>query len=105
MGAWVEPEEGRQPAAGYRWPPYGSWLAHGRIAWVECDGDRKTVILHSPYQRLVLRENPDRPPKLINRPFKRKTLPCSSRGWSVAVAYRKSRGPGGTQGEIVGIRF
>ncbi|MDE0628272.1 MAG: hypothetical protein OXH99_17900 [Bryobacterales bacterium] len=105
MGAWVEPEEGRQPAAGYRWPPYGSWLAHGRIAWVECDGDRKTVILHSPYQRLALRENPDRPPKLINRPFKWKTLPCSSRGWSVAVAYRKSRGPGGTHGEIVGIRF
>ena len=94
-----------QPPGRYRWPPYGSWLVYGRIAWVECGERGKTVVLHSPYQRLVLRENPDRPPVLINRPFKRKTLPCSSRGWSVAIAYRKSSGPGDIQGEILGIRF
>lgn len=63
------------------------------------------MIVHSPYRRLVLRESPERPPRLINRPFRDKSLPCDSRGWVVAVAYRKSRGPGEIHGELVGMRF
>lgn len=106
LPAWKEPPEDLQrTAVRNRWPPYGTWLVHGRIAWVNCvDGD-KTVVLHSPYQRLVLRENPDRPARLINRPFRARTLPCDSRGWFVSIAYRKLSDPGEVRGEIVGIRF
>ena len=99
----VEPV--RRAGARTRWPPYGTWLVHGRISWVECDELGKRVIVQSPYQRLVLRENPDRPPRLINRPFRGPTLPCHRRGWWVAIAYRKLDAPGEVRGEIVGIRF
>ncbi len=87
------------------WPPYGTWLVHGRIAAVRCSDRHQTVILHSPYQRIVLRVNPDQPPDLINRPFKSATLPCKSRGWVAAIAYRRIRGEGEVRGQIVGIRF
>ena len=103
---WEEADDGgRRAAKRSRWPPYGTWLVHGRISWVECDELGKRVIVVSPYQRLVLRENPDRPPRLINRPFRGHTLPCHKRGWQVAIAYRKLDDPGEVRGEIVGIRF
>ena len=92
-----------QPAR--RWPPYGTWLAHGKIAWVDCSGEHKKVVLHTPYSRLVLRENPDQPPRLIHRPFRARTLPCESRGWQAAVAYRRLPHEDGVDGELVGIRF
>lgn len=106
LAAWVE-RPYRQPRTGGKriWPPHGTWLVHGRIAGVRCSDGQKVVILHSPYQRLVLRVNPDEPPELINRPFRGKTLPCNSRGWVAAIAYRKIRGQGDVSGEVVGIRF
>ena len=88
-----------------RWPPYGAWLTHGRVAWIDCSGGEKRLILHSPYKRYVFRENPSRPPSLINRPFREKNLPCESRGWKVAVAYRKDSADREVDGELVGIRF
>lgn len=87
------------------WPPYGTWLVHGRIAWVDCSDGTRKVIVHSSYQRLVLREDPKLAPQLINRPFRERRIPCSSRGWQVAVAYRKSPGDDGTAGVLVGVRF
>ncbi len=103
---WEETGDDVRPVrARSRWPPYGTWLVHGRISWVECDELGKRVIVQSPYQRLVLRENPDRPPRLINRPFRSRTLPCHRRGWRVAIAYRKLDDSGEVRGEIVGIRF
>lgn len=106
LPSWTAPRRrsSRSPIS-VRWPPAGTWLAYGRIAWIDCtDGDRR-IVLHSPFQRLVLRENPDRSPRLINRPFKGKTLPCASRGWVVAVAYRKLPSGGPVDGEAVAIRF
>ncbi len=88
-----------------RWPPYGAWLTHGRVAWVDCSADGKRVIVHSPYKRYVFRENPRRQPRLINRPFREHELPCGARGWQVAVAYRKGPSDGDTDGELVGLRF
>lgn len=88
-----------------RWPPYGAWLTHGRVARVDCSGAGKRVIVHSPYKRYVFRENPRRQPRLINRPFREHALPCGARGWQVAVAYRKGPSDGETDGELVGVRF
>ncbi len=103
---WRDPAPQPVRAGGkHRWPPYGTWLVHGRIAAVRCSGDQQTVILHSPYQRIVLRVNPEEPPKLINRPFRGQSLPCGARGWVVAIAYLRLRGAGEVRGEIVGIRF
>ena len=105
LAAWTDPPEGESGSGRRIWPPHDTWLVHGRIAWVRCADGAKTVVLHSPYQRLVLRENPDRPPRLINRPFRDRSLPCDSRGWIVAIAYRKLAEGGEVRGEIVGIRF
>ncbi len=88
-----------------RWPPYGTWLVHGTIAWVNCAGGERTVILHSPYKRYALRENPAKPPELINRPFRAKVLSCGARGYQVQIAFKKLPGNGAHDGEIVGIRF
>ncbi len=106
LSPWTAPRLGsRRPSISRRWPPSGTWLVHGRIAWIDCsDSDRK-VVVHSSFQRLVLRENPDRSPRLINRPFRGKALPCAARGWVVAIAYRKLPGGGPVDGEIVAIRF
>ena len=87
------------------WAPHGAWVAHGRIAWVDCSDNVRTVILHSPYKRYVLRENPNRPPRLVNRPFRAKALPCNTRGYVVRIAYRKLSEADGLHGEIVGIHF
>ena len=89
----------------HAWAPHGAWVAHGRIAWVDCSNNARTVILHSPYKRYVLRENPDRPPVLINRPFRAKALPCNTRGYLVRIAYRKLSDEDGLHGEIFGIHF
>ena len=89
----------------HAWAPHGAWVAHGRIAWVDCSNNARTVILHSPYKRYVLRENPDRPPVLINRPFRGKALPCNTRGYLVRIAYRKLSDEDGLHGEIFGIHF
>lgn len=89
----------------HTWAPHGAWIAHGRIAWVDCSANAKTVILHSPYKRYVLRENPNRPPQLINRPFRAKAIPCNTRGYVVRIAYRKLSERDGPHGEIVGIHF
>lgn len=106
LAAWrALPTRPTVPSAKRIWPPYGTWLVHGRIAWVRCSETEKTVILHSPYQRIVLRVDPNRPPALINRPFPESRLPCESRGWVAAIAYRKVRDGGEVSGEIVGIRF
>lgn len=103
---WKEPPAAEAVRTVRRiWPPYGTWLVHGLIAWVDCSGDEKKVILHSPYRRLVLRESLDEPPKLINRPFRSKALPCQGRGWHAAVAYRRLEDGSGFDGEIAGIRF
>ena len=89
----------------HAWAPHGAWVAHGRIAWVDCSNNARTVILHSPYKRYVLRENPDSPPVLINRPFRAKALPCNTRGYLVRIAYRKLSDEDGLHGEIFGIHF
>ena len=93
------------PPLPHTWAPHGAWIAHGRIAWVDCSTNAKTVILHSPYKRYVLRENPNRPPLLINRPFRAKAIPCNTRGYVVRIAYRKLSERDGPHGEIVGIHF
>ena len=106
LAAWVDrPQRAVRPGARRIWPPPGTWLVHGRIAWVRCAAGEKTVVLHSPYQRIVLRVNPASPPQLINRPFRDPALPCESRGWVAAIAYRRIRGDSEVSGEIVGIRF
>lgn len=103
---WTAPQSAtRRSSLGLRWPPAGTWLIHGRIAWIDCTAGTRKIVVHSPFQRVVLRENPDRSPRLINRPFAAKKLPCASRGWVVAVAYRKLAGGGPVDGEAVAIRF
>ena len=102
---WKEPSTPPDPAAGRIWPPYGTWLVHGRIAWVDCSGDVKKVTVHTPYSRIVLRISEVNPPRLINRPFRDQSLPCESRGWWGAFAYRKLSGERGIDGELAGIRF
>ncbi len=87
------------------WPPRGTWLIHGRIAWVDCSGGTRTVIVHSPFGRYALVENPDRPPALFNRPFRARAIPCETRGYAVAVAYRRFPAGGEHHGELAGIRF
>ena len=87
------------------WPPYGTWLQHGRVAWVDCSEDVKKVIVHTPYSRVVLRISRERPPRLINRPFRGDSLPCESRGWWAAFAYKKLPEESGFDGDLVGIRF
>ena len=89
----------------YPWAPHGAWIAHGRIAWVDCSSGARTVILHSPYRRYVLRENPNRPPVLINRPFRARAVPCNTRGYVVRISYRKLSEDDGPDGEIFGIHF
>jgi hypothetical protein len=89
----------------HAWAPHGAWIAHGRVAWVDCSNNARTVILHSPYKRYVLRENPDRPPVLINRPFRAKAVPCNTRGYLVRISYRKLSEEDGPDGEIFGIHF
>ncbi len=89
----------------HAWAPHGAWIAHGRVAWVDCSNDARTVILHSPYKRYVLREDPDRPPVLINRPFRAKAVPCNTRGYLVRISYRKLSEEDGPDGEIFGIHF
>ena len=103
---WDERPPSRSRASGERrWPPHGTWIAYGRFAWVDCSGDEKRVVLHSPFRRYVFRENPSKPPDLINRPFRAKRLPCGLRGWKAAVAYRKARNGGDVDGEVVAVRF
>ena len=103
---WDESPPARiQPSPERRWPPYGTWIAHGRFAWVDCSGAEKRVVLHSAFKRYVFRENPSNPPDLINRPFRPKRLPCGLRGWKAAVAYRKSSNGGKFDGEVVAVRF
>ena len=89
----------------HTWAPRGAWIVHGRIAWVDCSANAKTVILHSAFKRYVLRENPNRPPLLINRPFRAKAIPCNTRGYVVRIAYHKLSQRDGLHGEIVGIHF
>ncbi|MDE0108863.1 MAG: hypothetical protein OXN96_13685 [Bryobacterales bacterium] len=89
----------------YPWAPHGAWIAHGRIAWVDCSNNARTVILHSPYRRYAFRENPERPPVLINRPFRAKAVPCNTRGYVVRISYRRLSEEGGPDGEIFGIHF
>ena len=93
------------PPAPPTWAPHGAWIAHGRIAWVDCSTSAKTVILHSSFKRYVLRENPNSPPLLVNRPFRAKAIPCNTRGYVVRIAYRKLSERDGPHGEIVGIHF
>ena len=103
---WDESPPARsQPSREPRWPPYGTWIAYGRFAWVDCSGADKRVVLHSPFRRYVFRENPSNPPDLINRPFRPKRLPCGLRGWKAAVAYRKSPNGEEVDGELVAVRF
>ncbi len=103
---WKPPEPASAaPRPVWVWPPYGTWLVHGRIAWVDCSDGTRKVVVHSSYQRLVLREDPRLAPQLINRPFRERRIPCSSRGWQVGVAYRKSPRDDGTAGVLVGVRF
>ncbi len=104
--AWAEPApSSASPRSGRRWPPHGTWLTHGRVAWIDCSGGERKLVLHSPYRRYVFRENPERPPRLINRPFREQAFPCDSRGWVVAVAYRKEPDGREIDGELVGVRF
>lgn len=103
---WEEPSIRDRPAAGSRrWPPYGTWLVHGKVAWVDCSAQRKKVIVHTPYKRLVLLVDADKPLRLINRPFRGNSLPCEARGWKAAFAYRKAPDGRDADGELVGIRF
>lgn len=103
---WEEPSVRDPPAAGRRrWPPYGTWLVHGKVAWVDCSAQRKKVIVHTPYKRLVLLVDADKPLRLINRPFRGISLPCEARGWNAAFAYRKAPVGSDADGELVGIRF
>ena len=104
---WRRPAPAKAASAGARriWPPHGTWLVHGRIAWVDCSGGERTVIVHSPFKRYRLAENPGSPPQLINRPFRAKLIPCNTRGYSVAIAYKKLPATAEHDGELVGIRF
>ena len=103
---WEEPSVRSRPAAGRRrWPPYGTWLVHGKVAWVDCSARRQRVIVHTPYKRLVLLVDTDKPLRLINRPFRGDSLPCEARGWNAAFAYRKAPEGSDADGELVGIRF
>lgn len=103
---WEEPSvRSRSPAVRRRWPPYGTWLVHGKVAWVDCSAEPKRVIVHTPYKRLVLLIDADRPLRLINRPFRGNSLPCEARGWNAAFAYRKTPDGRDADGELVGIRF
>ncbi len=106
LPAWKEtqPARSRTPIR-RRWPPSGTWLTFGRVAWVDCSGGAKKLVLHSPYKRYVFRENASQPPNLINRPFREKELPCGLRGWKAAVAYRKVTDDRDIDGEIVAVRF
>ena len=99
------PDASTAPADQDKWPPDGAWVTYGRFGWVDCTGPEKRVILHSPYRRYVFREDPARPPRLINRPFLPNALPCGLRGWKVAVAYRKLPRNKEVDGELVGVRF
>ena len=103
---WKEPPVRSERAAGrQRWPPYGTWLTHGKVAWVDCLAQPKRVVVHTPYKRLVLLIDANKPLRLINRPFRGNSLPCDSRGWNAAFAYRKLLKGSGADGELVGIRF
>ena len=100
-----QPDAPATPPDQDKWPPDGAWVTFGRFGWVDCTGPEKRVIVHSPYRRYVFREDPARPPRLINRPFLPNALPCGLRGWKVAVAYRKLPKSQELDGELVGVRF
>ncbi len=99
------PPEPSKPARQSSWPPPGTTLVYGRIGWVECSGAERTIVLSTPRLRLVLRENPKSPPRLIFPPLKWKQLPCETYGWTVNIAYKPLRGAGEVKGEVVAIRF
>lgn len=99
------PPKPSKPAARPAWPPPGTTLAYGRIGWVDCSGGERKIVLSTPRLRLVLRENPARPPRLIFPPVKWKALPCGTYGWTVNIAYKPLRGPGEIKGEAVAVRF
>ena len=99
------PPKPRKPAAGAAWPPPGTTLAYGRIGWVDCSGGERKIVLSTPRLRLVLRENPARPPRLIFPPVKWKALPCGTYGWTVNIAYKPLRGAGEIKGEAVAVLF
>jgi len=99
------PPKPGNPARQSSWPPPGTTLVYGRIGWVECSGGERTIILSTPRLRLVLRENPKSPPRLIFPPLKWTALPCETYGWTVNIAYKPLRGAGEVKGEVVAIRF
>lgn len=99
------PPKPSNPARRSTWPPPGTTLVYGRIGWVECSGGERTIILSTPRLRLVLRENPKSPPRLIFPPLKWTALPCETYGWTVNIAYKPLRGAGEITGEVVAIRF
>lgn len=99
------PPKPSKPARRSTWPPPGTTLVYGRIGWVECSGGERTIILSTPRLRLVLRENPKSPPRLIFPPLKWTVLPCETYGWTVNIAYKPLRGAGEIKGEVVAIRF
>ena len=95
----------RQPARRSSWPPPGTTLAYGRIGWVDCSGGERKIVLSTPRLRLVLRENPERPPRLIFPPLKWAALPCGTYGWTVNIAYKPLRDGGEIKGEAVAVLF
>ncbi len=99
------PPEQPKPARGSKWPPPGTTLAYGRIGWVDCSGGERKIVLSTPRLRLVLRENPRQPPRLIFPPLKWKVLPCGTYGWTVNIAYKPLRGAGEVKGEAVAVWF
>lgn len=99
------PAELQKPVRGSRYHPPGTTLVYGRIGWVDCsDGERK-IILNTPLLKLVLRENPQKPPKLLSPPVKWDVLPCQTYGWTVNIVYKPLRGPGEIKGEVTAIWF
>ncbi len=99
------PPEPPKPARVSSWPPPGTTLVYGRIGWVDCSGGERKIVLNTPRLRLVLRENPQNPPRLIFPPVKWDALPCGTYGWTVNVAYKPLRGAGEIKGEVAAIRF
>ncbi len=101
----VPPPRPQKPAAGSSWPPPGTTLAYGRIGWVDCSGRERKIVLSTPRLRLVLRENPKSPPRLLFPPVKWEALPCGTYGWTVNIAYKPLRDSGEVKGEAAAILF
>ncbi len=103
---WTEPKINTTATASSHFGPnQTTWTIHGRIGWVDCTEGQRKIIVVSPYERLVLIENPDHPPRLVNRPFRGKTVPCAGRGWVVAIKYNRFSGNNEPAGEILSIYF